>query len=274
MRRPLFGSGAPKLVATTPALTEVFDTTDFTPQDKTPQVYAVTLFAWAWQNVTPVADATKLPKIGVTVVTEGDAGIVVAERLPADFAAQQAAEIISVAKPTLLLERFLVRGDQQIYISNLNSAVGALPCYVYGYFEAVGRRSPTFPFRPLQPGPLGAPFSALPTLVSVVAPAAASYQTAHQLSNAYIDLLDISANVGGVGASEAPADGLCFLRFPGGVKLPLPIATGHVLFVSEVFEGQPIIAPAQNDVNIDVGFDASVTPGALAAAVYGGFTRR
>jgi hypothetical protein len=281
MRRPLFGTGIPTLVPVFPTLLKVFDTADFTPQAGAPPIYAVTLFAWAWQNITPVPvlDAPKLPLLGVTVVTNGGTGVAVAQRFPADFTAQQTADLSSYAKPTLLIERFVVRGDQQIFVSNANPVAGPLlPCFVYGYFEAVGRRAPSFPFRPLQPGPLVAPFSAPPTLVALNTPATTSYATAHQLNAAYIDLLDFNTNQGAL-IIDAPLDAKAFLRLPGNVKLPMPLAVGagRLLFQAKPFEGQPLIAPSSGDVNISVGFETSgtlIAPDFVAISAYGGFTRR
>lgn len=276
MRRTLFTTGIPRKVLSADSLVTVFDTTDFTPQEGAPQVFAVTLFAWAYQNIVPIADPTEHPLLLLTVTTDGGSAVVVNQRFPSDFAAGEEAAETGTAQPALLLERFMMRGDQQLIIANLNET--STSCFVYGYFEQVGAAGFISQFRPLQPGQLLAPFSAAPTLVTVAANAPGAYATAHQLSSAYVDAVTLKANVGST-ATEV-ADATAFVRLPGGVKIPLPFnnagdADAHYLLLSEPFDGIPMIAPSTNTgANlIEVGFDAGSTTAGVAVSAYGSFRR-
>ena len=280
MRRPLFGTGIPKSMRTTDGAITVFDANAFTPQAGAPQAFAVTLFAWTWQRTQPDPTPTKLPFPSVAVVTSG-VPIIVAQRDPAAVAALQAAEVSSYARPIKLLDRLIVRGDQQIVAGNVNfagDAAGTRSCFIYGYFEVAGESLPSLPFRPLQPvTPMVAPFNAPVAVVDLSVSAATQYKVAHQLSSAYIDLLLLNTDQGGFSTFEAPIDADCFLKLPGGIKMPLPFSTGHILLNAQPFDFQPLIAPSSSDVDISVGFETSGTlaPGSrVAVSAYGLFTRR
>jgi len=278
MRRPLFGTGIPKRALFDDGLITVFNTTVFTPNAQSPQVFAVTLYAWAWQNVAPfTAHPTYLPTLVVTLETDGAvAPPALTQWLAGDFHNYELASV--VARPVKLLDRVVVRGDQQLYLSNLNtncSVANGMFCFIYGYFEMAGEDDHAEPFRPLQPpGPLFAPFSGTPTELVLAQSAAGAYATAHQLTNAYLDDLTFKANVGGGEPTpEAISDAVAFLRLPGGVKLPLPVNGTNPLQASEVFDGIPMIAPSAMDSLVEIGFDTTSSAGKVAAVAYGSFNR-
>ncbi len=282
MRRPLFTTGIPQRALFDDSIITVFDTTDYTPQAAAPQAYAVTLFVWAYGSVvlTGVGDVGKLPRIGVNVTSDNDAGITVAERYPADFVAAEVVAAASVARPVKLLDGFIVRGDQQITVANTNTdstVANEMSCFVFGYFEAVGEAPTSKPFRPLMPTALEAPFSATPALVTVIGAGAGAYGTAHMLSATYKDELTLRTNLA---TSIEYTDATAFVRFPGGTLLPVPFNNSglpapnvHALFGAEIFDGIPLIAPSSSSNLIEVGFGTSGAGGNTAIAGFGGFRR-
>ena len=255
MRRPLFGNGIPKRVLTTDSIVTVFDTNAFTPQDTAPPVFAVTLFAWGWTNVVPSNNQTTLPYLIATLKASSSApDLAIAQRVPSDFAANESAGLSTVARPIKIVDRLMMRGDQVLKVFNFNPT--CVSCWVYGYFEIVGETPVAAPFRPLQPGPLVAPFDASLAGVSVVPPGPANaFAPVHQLTTAYIDDVTLQTNEGSLAGLEDPA-AVIVMRMPGNFGIPLPVGaagTGHVLLNAEPFSGIPMRAPSNTDNLIEIG---------------------
>lgn len=270
MRRALFGNGIPKRALNADGVITVFDTNDFTPQEKNPLAFAVTLFVWGWQNEILGLPGNP-PDVAVFCNTEGGGPITLNQRDRVAFAAYETANETSSARPIKLLDRYVVRGDQIITCVNFNPA--NTQCFVYGYFETVGATVPSMPFRGLMPEPLEDPFVFAPTVVSVPA-ATTQYKTAHLLNTSYADLLFLNANV----AVPEDSAGNAWVRLPGNVKLPLPIGGAFTplslnTLLSEIFDGIPMIAPSASDNKVEVGFDTSGGGATNVIAAYGAFRR-
>lgn len=288
MRRPLFGNGFTRSMVSNDGEIEVFDTLDFTPQVKAPQAFAVTLFAWTWQLYAPASatpavgqpNTLNMPAPSVSVKTNGGPAVLLKSLTAADSVAQQAAQLSSMAKPVVLLDRFVVRGNQQIVARNLNplcSLANQMNCFIYGYFEAVGETVPSLAYRPLQPSDnLNAPFSAPPLVNDVFPPDTVLEQTLHQLTTQYLDLVNIYVLTGGLVVSKpvGPLGTRGVLELPGLTGLPIPIADAHPLgFLSHPFEYQPMIASSDTDNLIRIGIDSGDV-GQVVMKAYGHFLRR
>lgn len=287
MRRPLFGNGFPTLlpsIVPTPPFAgalKVFDTLDFTPQKGAPQAFAVTLYFWHWQNVVPVADPTKLPQ-PVAVATSGNNLSTALSLVPlcsyaaSEIAALQAAQANDIARPIKLVDRFVVRGDQQIYAYDSHTVAGHLSGFVYGYYEVIGASVPTTPFRGLQPdNNLAAPFNYPPFfLLSTISNQTNNFKPLHLLNEDYIDLLDVNANVLWVSDNNSPPSAALLFSPTQGIILPAKVATTTAFsFRSKPFEYQPftggtvIQAGFGNTGNLGLG-------GVVDMSVYGNFLRR
>lgn len=256
---------------------KVFDTLDFTPQKGAPQAFAVTLYFWHWQTVVPVADPTKLPIPFAVATTGNNLGnpVVLCTYTDQEIAAIQDAQSNSVALPIKLVDRFVVRGDQQIYAYNANQVVGHLSGFVYGYYEVMGEHIPTLPYRGLQPSDnLVAPFNYLPlSMRSTISNQTNIFQPLHLLNEDYIDLLDVNANVFWVSDTDVPpAVGILFSPTQG-ITLPAKEPTTEPFyFRSKPFEYQPFTG----DTLIQAGFGntGNVDGGSVSLSIYGNFLRR
>lgn len=288
MRRPLFGTGFPKRMLFDDGVIKVFDTNDFTPQENAPLTFAVTLFCWPWQNYIPTNLApilANLPFPVVTVAANGGTPIGVAQRSNADVASMFAAQTFDMAKPIKLLDRYVVRGDQQIFAGNVNpnsTLANGVSCAIFGYFETVGVHELSAMFRPLQPSNPVAPFSAPVPVITSNVPNTKQYATAHQLYFGFTDVLTLNANNGAIGNIEVGSDAEAFFKFPGANVaeqqnvLAIPFAQAHVLLQSQPFVGQPVTPASKDDLNILFGFETTGTlPGAGTAAItaYGNMLR-
>lgn len=288
MRRPLFGNGFTVSLLAGDGDVDVFDTLDFTPQSKAPQAFAVTLYCWTWQLYAPASatpttgqpDIANMPAPSVSVKTNGGPAVVLASHTNLDTVAQQAAQFATMAKPIKLLDRYVVRGNQQITAKNLNplcTLANQMNCFIYGFFEAVGEVVPTLGFRPLQPDEnLVAPFSNPPLVNDVVPVDSVSEKTLHLLTDTYIDLVNIYVFAGGLALSKpvGPLGIRAVLELPGLTGLPIPVIDAHPLgFLSHPFEYQPMIAPNTTDNLIRIGIDSGDV-GEVVMKAYGNFLRR
>lgn len=288
MRRPLFGNGFTVRMLSNDGVVDVFDTLDFTPQNKAPQAFAVTLYCWTWQLYAPAATVpaagqpaiANMPAPSVSVKTNGGPAVVLLSHTNLDTVAQQAAQFATMAKPIKLLDRYVVRGNQQITARNLNalcSVANNMNCYIYGYFEAVGEVVPSLAFRPLQPDEnLVSPFSNPPLVNDVVAADTAVEKTLHLLTDTYLDLVNIYLFVGGLALSKpvGPLGIRAVLELPTVTGLPIPVVDAHPLgFLSHPFEYQPMIAPNTTDNLIRIGIDSGDV-GEVTMKAYGNFLRR
>jgi hypothetical protein len=273
MRRPLFGNGFPVQMLNSDGDIEVIDGSDYTPQEKAPSALAVTLFCWTWQQFATAADTAKLPAPAVSLVTDGSE-TPVARRSVDAVTAFQLAGTSDIALPIKLLDRFVIRGDQQIKAANLNnlSTGDGIYCFIYGYFEMVGEIVPTVPFRPLMPEALEEPFAAVPTVVNVANATTESFATAHQLYANYIDLLTLNVDANQAGAEGD--NGSAFVRFPNGILLPIPCTDDGTRFQSRPFDYQPMTPASNTAVNVEVGWDTSGDNGDVGLTAYGSFLRR
>jgi hypothetical protein len=268
MRRPLFGNGIPQNLPGNPIPVPVllFDTKALDPA----QVYAVTLFCWAWQNL-PTPTLANEPNLQIGVVSNAQPVVAVAAVDPAVFVDLKTPK--PYGKPVLVLDRYMMRGDQQLFAQNAG-AVTATSCWLYGYFEVAGESPVSEPFRPLQPAALVAPFSPSPTLIFPVGPAATEYKTAHKLDPDYLDAVTLNV----LTAARAVYGSLpsAFVRLPGGLKMPLPMPpTMSVGTINcSPFDGIPMRAPSAADNLIDIGFDDSGdVANASALSGFGRFRR-
>lgn len=289
MRRPLFGNGFTQLLRADEGVVDVFNTLDFTPQPSGPQAFAVTLFCWTWQTYAPASatpfagqpDVVNMPAPSVSVKTDGGPSVLVNAVTVADCIALQTAQLSSMALPIKLLDRYVVRGNQQISAKNENplcSGANSMFCFIYGYFEPVGLTLPSLPFKPLQPNEkLVAPFSAPPLVNDVVPVNTASLKTLHRLTDAYLDLVNIYVSTGGIivgGKPVGPLGGKAAIELPNALGLPIPMAEAHPLgFMSHPFEYQPMIAPNNTNNLIVVALDSGDAGQAIMRA-FGDFQRR
>lgn len=278
MRRPLFGNGFPRRLLNDDGTVDVFDTTDFTPQDKAPLAFAVTLFCWHWQQYAPFDTEANLPALAASLSTEGGAGVPLASRTAAVLADLQDAQLGNIALPIKLLDRVIVRGEQKITVENTNancSIANSMQCWIYGYYEVAGEIVPTLPFRPLQPNnDLEAPFNADPVSVLVTTDDTERLSDLHLLNEKYIDLLDINLTVawGTEGAGNGK-DIQAGLGFPNDTFLFIPVPLDSSRVSSKPFEYQPMISGLGA---IEAGFKSSGTieTGAASLSAYGNFLRR
>lgn len=269
MRRPLFGNGIPKNVLFADLAVPLFDTEALDPA----QVYAVTLFCWSWKNLaTPVLGTE--PSLLMGVVSNGAPVVAVSSFFPEYFVAAKGQE--PQGKPIVVLDRFMMRGEQQLYAQNLNA--GSTHCWLYGYFEVAGESPKPEPFRPLQPTIPVDPFSCPPTLVFPVGPAASEYKTAHKLDVDYIDAVTLNVLAATIPLAPYAVVPTAFVRLPGGYKMPIPMPgvgeTPGLTINCTPFEGIPMRSALASDSLIEIGFDnnGDVASGA-ALSGYGRFRR-
>ncbi len=246
----------------------ILDTSELDPK----MVYAVTLYCWPWTAALVPSDATE-PALGLTVASDGDPAVEVAAFFQTFFEAWKLSAEPLKSSPLVLLDRYMMRGDQQLVAGNANGASDS--CFLYGFFEAVGEQSVPEPFRPLQPGALVAPFIPEPTSVHPVGPNASEYETAHLLDAKLLDAVRLNVSYFRISLPDGDI-GAAFVRLPGGVKMPLPTpSTGEIdALTCTPFDGIPMRAPSAADNKIEVGFDDSgaVVSGAALTA-FGAFRR-
>lgn len=255
MRRPLFGNGIPRNILNADDIVELFNTDDFNPND----VYAVTLFVWWFQPGAAPTDPTLL----ITCSSDGGAPLPIANVQNTFLNALWAGPAVgSRVAPLKVLDRYLVRGDQQLFCAN--SVGGAASCFVWGYFEQVGSENPPRPFRGLQPGPLVSPYVFEPVYADL-AEDSAFEATLHQLSPTYIDLVTLDVAV------QATATAIVAVTLPGGLILPMPSESSGFPF--RVFDGIPMRAPSSTDINIKLVATTAVGETVAALVGYGGFDR-
>jgi hypothetical protein len=271
MRRPLFGNGIPKNVLNADGVVPVFDTSGLDPK----VVYALTIFCWSWKNLpTPILAAE--PNLLIGVVSDGQPVVAVAAFSPTFFFGLKSQQ--PQGQPVLVLDRYLMRGNQQLFVQNDDPGLLATSCWLYGYFEAVGESPISNPFRPLQPGPLVPPFSPSPTLVFPVGPNASEYKTAHKLDANFVDALTLNVLDASKPLAAYGVLPLAFVRLPGGLKMPLPMppvgAPAGEAIDCTPFDSIPMRAPSAADNLIEIGFDnnGNVASGA-ALSGFGRFRR-
>jgi hypothetical protein len=228
MRRPLFGNGIP--VPVDLAALEVFDTKDFDPPNEQ-HSYALTLFYWdtptdAAQGFTVQVKTDGVPTIYLNV-----------------SAANMAAKRLSPNGAFLMIDRLVLRGNQQVEVGILTGGKG----HVFGYFERDGVADISLNYRPFQPGPLAAPYNATPAVL-LVGPSVGQETDIHALDPDYIDIIrmDISSNIN-VGVAGVPP-GVAAVQLPGGIVLPYLSVPNNQIIVDTLFPGIPMRAPTSASV--------------------------
>lgn len=270
MRRPLFGNGIPKNILNPDGQVLILDTGALDRGT----VYALTLYAWVWKSAFANAAATE-PDLGLTLTTSGGSPESLAAYFATFFEAWKDSVKPQKIAPIKVLDRFLMRGDQQVHAGNANAL--STSCFLYGYFEAMGEVPIGEPYRPLQPGALVAPYSPVPVHVQPAGAGATEYKTAHKLDAAYLDQIILDVTYFKIAVPDLDI-GSAFIRLPGGIKMPLAtpgdgdgIETGAL--TSRVFDGIPMKASDDGNL-IEVGFETNGAVGdASALTAFGNFRR-
>lgn len=160
-----------------------------------------------------------------------------------------------IGVPTKILDRFPLRGDAELIISNAVGDSGV----IWGYFELEGSTDSLVTDRPLQPGALVSPF----TYVPVVQTAGVLAQTdVHAFSEGYFDLilLDVvGVMLEGIALNLVITDGVNTVTIDLGGVGETPV---------RVFDGIPMGA-----LNANGGISVSSSDAVGQAAVWGSFLR-
>lgn len=257
MRRPLFGNGIPVPVGLVPVL--VFDTKAVDPPGEQ-HSYALTLFFWD----TP------------TDASVGFKAYVVTAGAPATYMAVTAANLakkrLTEFGTALVIDRLVLRGDQQVYVQTTTGGAG----HVYGYFEMDGTQDEPLRYRPLQPSNnLVAPFNATPAVL-LLGPSATGTTDVHALDPDYLDLLELTiASATDQEILTGPPFATVIL--PGGIQLPYLSKTSNQYLNDVVFPGIPMRAPSAADkmIKLFLSSDTAVVvpPSSTGATAFGFFDR-
>jgi hypothetical protein len=257
MRRPLFGNGIPVPVALAPV--QVFDTKAIDPPNEQ-HSYALTLYFWD----TP-ADAA----VGFTafVVTAGS---------PVTYinlsAANLATKKLTPNGAALVIDKLVLRGDQQVFVNILTGGAG----HVYGYFERDGVQDLALNYRPFQPSNnLVPPYNANPAAL-LLGPSATGSVDIHALDPDYIDIIQMMI---ASATDQAMPAGPPFARIDlpgGGVSLPYLTKGSNQYLNDVVFPGIPMRAPssAAADKLIKLFLSSDTTVASLTGATAFGFFNR
>ena len=236
--------------------TTVFDTTDFVVPDSVSQpgsggeVFTLTLFVWPLEGE---GSAPVLPSLDIELVTEGVSAKLLG--LPADAMTLLFSSSIVQGESFKVLERLVLRGDQQVRVAVGEAAGGGGNMAVYGYFER-GEEPLPFGLRPLEPGPLVPPFSAAPGTITV--PALTLEQTpAHHLevNGDYWDYVTMFVNAR-VNVIEGSNDGHSSVILPNGMNLFIP---------ASAVDAQVAPFPSAGNNLIQIGVTDEVPAGAAGA---------
>jgi hypothetical protein len=273
MRRPIFGNGLPRNILTASGTVEVLNTADLNPGS----VYALTLYLWIYQ---PGATFLTLnPTFNVYVTTAGGAPLrlltYTQQYLDTIFSAPPGGAVA----PIKVLDRYMVRGDQQVTVDNVNATSDL--CVVWGYVEMVGEQDVGTPFRGLQPSnTLVAPFVFPPVAFDFVIANQLAITPLHRLSLEYVDLVTVDVANGGI--DDGSFDFGCALAFPGGVAVPMPSTAflapnlGSGMQRSRVFDGIPMRALDSSDAGSNILFGGGTGSSAgvsNAGRAFGSFLR-
>lgn len=160
-----------------------------------------------------------------------------------------------IGAPTKILDRFPLRGDAELIISNAVGDSGV----IWGYFELEGSSDSLVTDRPLQPGALVAPFTYVPVVQTAGVLAQADV---HAFDEGYFDiiLLDVvGVMIEGVALNLVITDGVNTVTVDLGGVGETPV---------RVFDGIPMGALTSSG-----GISVSSSAGVIQAAVWGSFLR-
>lgn len=260
MRRPILTNGLPRNLLVADGPVTILDAEDLNEN----MVYALTLYVWWFQ---PGAGPFTNPNLLMATTVEGTTlSIGTVSQATFDDIWDQPAATDRLA-PLKVLDRYMIRGEQSVQVAN--DAAGSDSCFIWGYFEQVGRQDLSRPFRGLQPTALADPFVYSPTTLVLVA-AGVQSGVVHQLSPTYVDLLTLDVVIR-TSDGLAPNEAGPTLSLPGPVTVPLPSQNDG--FPIRMFDGIPMRAPSAADVNLTLNI-VTVGAGSLLGIAYGDFDRR
>jgi hypothetical protein len=270
MRRPL-GTGMPFEIvnaAANPVDVTVFDTNTV----DTSHAYEVTLYGWPGVYVADAYDT--FYGFDIVLVSSGVEVVLVSITDVAAVAYVNFRVVSGAAWK--LIDKLVLRGDQQLLVRPLTGGAGTNTWAFYGYFEQDAHDPEPYTFRPLQPStPLVSPFNGTPTTLTIPSGDPAAHTNAHLLNADYFDYVTMWASAAMSSGEGLGDDSRPVVTFPNGVvvSLPGPQDSSGLTIPILLFDGIPFLAPTAANNAITIGATASDSAGDLVVTAWGQFTR-